>query len=189
MDPTERSDGLNRKKLLVLVCAAFAMASGICPLARAADGAASAVSVQGGWWSVEGEWKAPNGIYGAVGLPWMGFFLPSGDGWTIPFSARVGYQYEASAVWKLRGSARVGGTYGENTSCGCQQLETRTFGFVEFGIRYEAPSGFIAGLDLPLFAFDQAHDLVRGRTEGIETFPPPVSLAFSQVYVGYSWKF
>jgi hypothetical protein len=164
------------------------MASGICPLAWAAEPAASAVSVQGGWWSVEGEWKAPNGIHGAIGLPWMGFLLESGSRWTVPFSARAGYQYEASAVWKLRGSVRVAGTYGENSSCGCGRRETRTFGFLEFGIRYEAPSGFVAGLDLPLFAFDQAHDLARGRTEGIEVFPPPLSLAFSQVYVGYSWK-
>jgi len=179
----------NSRKLRALLCAAFSIASGICPLAPAAEQAASAVSLQGGWWSVEGEWKAPNGIYGAVGLPWMGVLLSSGGGWTVPFSARVGYQYDASAVWKLRGSARVAGTYGENSSCGCGHRETLTFGFLEFGIRYEALSGFVAGLDLPLFAFDQAHDLARGRTEGIEVFPPPLSLAFSQVYVGYSWNF
>jgi hypothetical protein len=172
-----------------MLCAAFSIASGLCLLARAGEAAASAVSLQGGWWSVEGEWKTPSGIYGAVGVPWMGFLLSSGGGWTVPFSARVGYQYEASATWKVRGAARVGGTYGENRSCGCGHRETQTFGFVEFGIRYEAPSGFVAGLDLPLFAFDQAHDLVRGRTEGIEVFPPPLSLAFSQVYLGYSWEF
>ena len=102
----------NSRKLRALLCAAFSIASGICPLAPAAEQAASAVSLQGGWWSVEGEWKAPNGIYGAVGLPWMGVLLSSGGGWTVPFSARVGYQYDASAVWKLRGSARVAGTYG-----------------------------------------------------------------------------
>jgi hypothetical protein len=95
----------------------------------------------------------------------------------------------AEVLEELTSVARVAGTYGEDSSCGCQQRVTRTFGFLEFGIRYEAPSGFVAGLDLPLLAFDQAHDLARGRTEGIEVFPPPLSLAFSQMYLGYSWSF
>jgi hypothetical protein len=156
-------------------------------VSETADANAPAVSVQAGWWSLEAELKSSTGVFAAVGLPWMGMLLPSG-GWTVPFSGRVGYQYDASVTWKLRGSARVAGTYAE-TSCLCGGWETQTFGFLEVGVRYQAASGFIAGLDLPLFAFDQAHDLVRGRTEGIELFPPPLSLAFSQVYVGYSWSF
>jgi hypothetical protein len=182
---------MNSKKVraLLSICAGLYIGSGICPIARAAEESASAVSLQGGWWSVEGEWKARSGIYAAVGVPWMGALLSSGGGWTVPLGARVGYQYEASPAWKLRGSARVAGTYGADSSCGCQHRVTRTFGFLEFGIRYEAPSGFVAGLDLPLLAFDQAHDLARGRTEGIEVFPPPLSLAFSQMYLGYSWSF
>jgi hypothetical protein len=175
--------------------AQLALVVGLCvasvnsPLARGQEAPAAAVSLTGGWWSVEGEWKSSSGIYGAVGVPWMGLLLERGAKWTVPFGARVGYQFEACPSWKLRGAARVAGTFGENSACGCQQTETRTFGFLEFGLRYEAPSGFVAGLDLPLFAFDQAHDLARGRTEGVEVFPPPLSLAFSQAYVGYSWNF
>jgi hypothetical protein len=173
--------------LLALVLLA-APSEGTVAVSEAADASAPAVSLQAGWWSVEGELRSSTGVFAAVGLPWMGMLLTPG-GWTVPFSGRVGYQYDASASWKLRGSARVAGTYAEQTSCGCGQWETQTFGFLEVGVRYQAASGFIAGLDLPLFAFDQAHDLARGRTEGIELFPPPLSLAFSQVYVGYSWSF
>jgi hypothetical protein len=157
--------------------------------AQAREVTASAMSVQGGWWSVEGEWRGASGIYGAVGLPWMGFLLESGSGWVVPFGARLGYQYEASPAWKLRGAVRVAGTHGEGSKCGCQHRSTRTFGFFELGLRYEGPSGFVAGLDAPLVAVDQAHDLARGRTEGVEVFPLPLSLAFSQLYIGYSWDF
>ena len=180
---------LNRLRTQAAIVLSFCMVGGQASLARVDEDAASAVSLQGGWWSVEGEWKTPSGIYGAIGLPWMGFLLSSGPGWTVPFGTRVGYQYAASPRWKLRGSARFAGTYGEESGCGCGQRVARTFGFVEFGLRYEAPSGFVAGLDLPLLAFDQAHDLARGRPEGVEVFPPPLSFAFSQLYLGYSWRF
>jgi hypothetical protein len=39
------------------------------------------------------------------------------------------------------------------------------------------PSGFVGGLTVPMFALDQAHDLARGGTEGIELYPFPKSLA------------
>jgi hypothetical protein len=157
-----------------------------CPTVAQADAPnTSALSLQGGWWSAEGEWKTSSGIYAAVGVPWVGLWLMPGR--TVPFAARVGYQYDLSSAWALRGSARLAGTSGE-ASCGCQRRVIQTFGFVELGIRYQAPSGFVAGLDLPLLGFDQAHDLARGRTEGVELFPPPLSLAFSQAYVGYAWK-
>jgi hypothetical protein len=106
----------------------------------------------------------------------------------IPFGARVGGQLELNPQWKLRGAFHVAGL-NRRTDCLCAERETQSFGFVEVGARYEHPSGFVAGLDVPMFAFDQVHDLVRGRTEGIELFPFPKSLAFSQIYGGYAWRF
>lgn len=106
----------------------------------------------------------------------------------MPFGARIGYELEASPVWKLRGALHVAGR-NDRASCGCSPRQTHTFGFVELGARYESPSGFVAGLDLPLFAFDQAHDVVRGRTAGVELFPPPISFAFAQLYLGHAWRF
>ena len=173
-------------RTLLSILAGLWTACAIPTLTRADEPNSSALSLQGGWWSAEGEWKTPSGVYAAVGVPWMGLVLS--QGWTVPFAARVGYQYDLSPAWGLRGSARFAGTSGEESSCGCQQRVTRTFGFVEVGVRYQARSGFVAGLDLPLLGFDQAHDVARGRTEGVELFPPPLSFAFSQVYVGYSWK-
>jgi hypothetical protein len=68
----------------------------------------------------------------------------------------------------------------EDANCGCASdgdVTTRSFLFAEAGIRYEAPSGFVAGADLPVFGMRLPH----------HAFPPPQSLAFTQMYVGYSW--
>jgi hypothetical protein len=45
----------------------------------------------------------------------------------------------------------------------------------EIGGRYEAPSGFVAGLDVPIFGLGNS---------GGDLYPPPVSFVFSQVYLG-----
>lgn len=151
----------------------------------------SAISFQGGWWNAEAEWKSHVGVYATVGVPWVGWLLrPGSTKWMIPYGARIGYQYDAFPYWKLRGAAHVAGTYGRENPCGgCGEIVTRSFMLIELGLRYEYPTGFVVGLDAPLFAFDDVHELVRGSASGVEVFPMPLSLLFTQVYVGYSWRF
>jgi hypothetical protein len=59
----------------------------------------SAISLQGGWWSLEAEGRARFGLYGAVGIPWVAVPLAmlNGATWAAPLGARVGYQYSLSA--------------------------------------------------------------------------------------------
>lgn len=146
-------------------------------------GRGSAIALQGGWWSLEGEWRSRWGLYVAVGIPWAAFPLAllSGATWAAPVGARIGYQYPFSARWSLRASAHAAFMVAnEKGKCGCasdEETTQRTFLFAEAGIRYEGPSGFVAGADLPLYGVRLAS----------HPFPPPESLAFTQVYVGYSW--
>jgi hypothetical protein len=155
-------------------------------------GAVSSLAVQGGWWNFEVELKTRQGLYVALGAPipvaafndWA-----THANWTVPFGVRIGYQHETWPRLKLRGALHVAGTYSSESICDCSdERQTRSFLLLEAGLRYEGPSGFVAGIDVPLVAFDDAHELVRGRTSGVETFPPPLSFAFSQLYVGYAWR-
>jgi hypothetical protein len=138
----------------------------------------SALAIQGGWWSVEAEWRTRIGIFGAIGVPWVAIPLTSHAKWLIPYAARLGYQHDVSRTFKLRGAVHVAGTYGRENPCGgCGEIVSRVFVFAEVGGRYEATSGFVAGVDLPIFGL--------GSSSG-DPFPPPISLAFSQAYVGWS---
>jgi hypothetical protein len=150
-----------------------------------ATGRGSAISLQGGWWSLEAEWRARSGLYAAVGVPWVALPIAmlNGATWVAPLGARVGYQYSLSARWSLRGSAHAAFVLDDedsNAKCGCASdgaLTQRTFVFAEAGIRYQAPSGFVAGADLPVYGLRLSN----------HPFPPPESLAFAQAYIGYSW--
>jgi hypothetical protein len=143
---------------------------------------ASVFSLQGGWWSIEAEWRSRHGVFAAAGTPWgiVPLSLMNGATWIVPLGARVGYQHNLSARWSLRGSAHAALVIDNETSkCGCASDETmmRTFAFAELGARYQSPGGFLAGLDVPLF----------GLRFPRKVFAPPASLAFGQIYVGYSW--
>jgi hypothetical protein len=145
----------------------------------------SAISLQGGWWSLEAELRARFGLYGAVGIPWVAVPLAmlNGATWAAPLGARVGYQYSLSARWSLRASAHAAFMLANENGakCGCEsdgELTRRTFFFAEAGIRYDSPSGFVAGADLPIYGLRLSN----------HPFPPPESLAFAQAYIGYSWS-
>lgn len=143
---------------------------------------ATAFAVQGGWWNIEAEWRSRPGIYVAAGVPWgiVPVSLMSGATWIVPLGARVGYQHPLSQRWSLRGNLHGAVVFDDETSkCGCESpaVLTRSFAFAELGARYESPGGFVAGVDLPLFAVHFPRKL----------FPPPMSLAFGQAYVGFSW--
>jgi hypothetical protein len=142
----------------------------------------SVVSLQGGWWAFEAEWKARPGFYVSVGIPWatVPMAVLNGATWVIPAGARVGYQYDLSTRWSLRSSAQAAFSVANETSkCGCESpaATARTFVFADLGLRYDSPRGFVAGVDVPVVGIRLPH----------HWFAPPEALAFSQVYVGYSW--
>jgi hypothetical protein len=168
-------------KASIVVAAIAAHMQAVAARAMASDEKPqSALTIQCGWWSVEAEWKAKSGVFAAVGVPWVAVALTPSAKWLIPYGARIGYQRGVSRVFRVRGAAHVAGTYGRENPCGdCGEIVSRTFGFVEIGGRYEAPSGFVAGVDVPIFALGKN---VR------DIYPPPLSFAFSQVYVGFSWR-
>jgi hypothetical protein len=141
-----------------------------------------AVSVHAGWWSVEAEWRTKSGAYAAAGVPWAAaaLYLMNGASWVVPLGARAGYDLALSPRWSLRASAHAASAYGdERGKCGCADAEPtfRLFLFAEAGVRYQSPGGLVFGVDLPLYGLRPGHD----------QFPPPVSLAFTQLYLGYSW--
>jgi hypothetical protein len=145
------------------------------------DEPAAAVAVQAGWWSLDGEWRGRSGVFAGAGVPWVAAAITTNAQWMVPYAARAGYQHDLSPRWKLRGAAHLAGTYGRENPCGdCGHIVTRTFAFLELGLRYEARSGFVAGLDLPLFGV--------GKTGRADIYPPPLSFAFAQGYLGYSWR-
>jgi hypothetical protein len=149
--------------------------------------AANSLSLQGGWWSVEGEIKLRFGVYAALGVPYPLFFLSPSARWVVPLSVRVGYQYEASPRWKLRAAAHLAGAASSEDPCGdCYQTVVRAYQFVEVGLRYEGPSGFVAGLDVPIVAFKNGHEIYRGNFDRLRSYPGP---AFTQVYAGYAWRY
>jgi hypothetical protein len=166
-------------RMILITVASCALA--LPGIAKGGDGAAGpAVGIQGGWWSVEAEWRSESGVLLAAGVPWLGAVLTMGSAkWVVPYGFRAGYQHEFSRSFKFRGAAHVAGTYGREAPCGgCGEIVKRTFGFLEIGGRYEARSGFVAGVDVPIAALGK---------NGRDLYPPPLSLAFSQAYVGFCW--
>jgi len=150
--------------------------------ASPAPARAAAFAVQGGWWSVEAEWRTRFGVYAAAGIPWVMVPLAIMDHatWVVPVTGRLGYDLGLSPRWSLRANAHAATMVANETGkCGCADLDPvwRTFLFAEVGVRYQSPSGFIAGVDLPVFAFSVPH----------QAFAPPISLAFTQLYLGHSW--
>lgn len=142
----------------------------------------AALSLQGGWWTLEAEWRTRVGLYAAVGVPWplVPLSVMNGATWVAPLSARVGYDLALSPRWSLRASGLAATSAANETGkCGCThgQVEWRTFLFAGVGVRYQSPGGLVLGAELPLIGGSALH----------QVFPPPMSLAFSQLYVGHSW--
>jgi hypothetical protein len=137
-----------------------------------------AFTLQGGWWSLEAEARSRWGVYLSLGVPWVAapLSLLSGATWVVPVGGRLGYDLSLGPRWSVRASVHAAVSVSNEVSCGCESnVETRVFGFAELGARYELPSGLVLGADLPVVGIRFPH----------HGFPPPESLAFSQVYVGY----
>jgi hypothetical protein len=145
-----------------------------------------------GWWNIEAEYQAPFGLFFDVGIPWAAFIfdgLTSGVDWVMAVGGKLGYEYDLNRNWSIRAGFRTAFSFAHGSFgvMGEEETQTKAFGFVEGGVRYQFPSGFFFGLDIPLFAFDDLHELFQGKTSSIESFYPPFSFAFSQCYMGYSW--
>lgn len=191
--PPRRRRGPNVPLAAVLV--ALAIGAGAAPTALAAEteetvaerdapatSRPAALSLQGGWWTVEAEWRTRVGLYAAVGVPWplVPLSVMNGATWVAPLSARVGYDFAISPRWSLRASGLAASSVANETGkCGCNhgQVEWRTFLFAGLGVRYQSPGGLVVGAEIPLVGGSALH----------QVFPPPMSLAFSQLYLGHTW--
>jgi hypothetical protein len=189
VDRGEAVRGRPMSPLLVgplLSCAALLLVA--VPAPGAAEASRTTLSLQAGWWSVEMDVATKPGVYAAVGVPWMGAVLDGTTGgmrWRGAFETGVGYQRRIGESWWARAGVRLAASFAYGDPCGgCDyRTETHSFGFLELGIRYEHRAGFVAGLILPLWVIG---DLLDGR---LEHFPTGISLAFTQGYAGYAWRF
>jgi hypothetical protein len=146
------------------------------------------LSAQLGWWNAELELLSPVGVYAALGGPWVGALLSaSEDRAIVPFGARLGYQLDWTEQWKLRAAAHLAGLYGSAGQCpDCSSHGSDSFLLFELGIRHQSSAGLVYGADVPLLVILDVLDLDQDTGDsGI--FAPPLSLAFLQVYIGYSW--
>jgi len=145
-----------------------------------------------GWWNAELEFLFGPGFYVAAGGPWVGALLgPADERVYVPFGARVGYQFDASEEWKVRAATHLVGLSKVYEKCYPPRCptpnSTQSWQLFELGARHESPSGLVYGIDVPLFVINDVLGLDRSTSPEDEPFAPPLSIIFTQVYVGYSW--
>lgn len=144
-----------------------------------------AFALQGGWWSLESELSTPWGVYLGLGIPYPAFFISTSSGRLVPLGVRLGYEFAWSSRWKLRAAGHFAAAVSSEKCYGdCTGREVYAVQLFEVGLRYEGPSGFVAGLDVPLVAFGDGQKLYFGEFGRLKAFAGPV---FSQCYWGYRW--
>jgi len=157
------------------------------PAARAAD--SHALGVQAGWWVAEIEYRTPFGVFVDVGVPYNTIALDQVER-PRPIQAKLGYQLGLYKHLKLRAGFRMA-WFGEgehlfaDVSCppdnpDCGKLEVNLFS-IELGLRLEFPCGFIGGVDIPV--------LTGYHFDSKDPYYLPVQVMFSQVYIGYEFRF
>ena len=165
------------------------------PSAWAAEpGREPSVSVHGGWWDVGAEYQSPWGIFGGLGVPWIAYtplLVDSGNEGTVSADLRLGYDYPLTKSISLRALFLSAWIYQWGDPCGdgCTVHEHKFFNFLSAGLLYRFPCGFLLGFEMPLVAEESNHSQEPGDTgwHRPEWFPPPISVLFSQVYIGYGW--
>jgi hypothetical protein len=150
------------------------------------------LSLQGGWWNVEADYVAPFGGFVSAGVPWAAWLtdsLTGGTAWNAALEAKVGYQGKVLRDLHLRGGFRMALAVWQGTQCldSCPETETRFFGFAEVGLRYQHPGGFVVGVDIPVWGIKHSDD--SDSRAAVRSMPTWVAVLFSQVYVGYRWRF
>jgi hypothetical protein len=173
--------GAERLLLSALVAALLLAA----PVPARAEGE-HALGIQAGWWSVEAEYRAPFGLFIDVGVPWFALVLDGtmdGTDWFAAVGAKLGYQLSLSESWSLRFGVRDAESIWHGCPCVDDNAVTNVKTLVSFeaGARFEAPCGFVVGVDLSLYA------LMIGDSGNIDHYWPGYSVLFSQAYVGFRW--
>lgn len=169
--------------LCVVVLLAATM---LCLAPSRAEAADPGFSVQGGWWSLEADLQTRSGLFIDAGVPLAGIFLAEttgGTSWFVPLEFKLGYQHALSERFRLRLGARSAFMASGEDPCGtgCHETAFRSFNNLEVGFRYETPTGFVAGVELPVFT-------LQFKERSVEPWWPGPSLAFSELYVGYRWS-
>ncbi|MBW1811700.1 MAG: hypothetical protein JRJ87_26160 [Deltaproteobacteria bacterium] len=143
------------------------------------------LGVQGGWFNVEADYVTPFGLFADLGIPWFILALAYDDSsdWFIPIETKLGYQFEISEGVKLRAGARAVFGFCE----GCGEGPWGTTVLFELGIRYEDSSGFLMGLELPVYGLHVIHDSLHDTTD-IMHLTKGISFIYTQMYFGYAWK-
>jgi hypothetical protein len=156
--------------------------------------ARSGLSVHGGWWDVGAEFQTAWGVFGGVGVPWIAYtplLTYSGHEGTVAADVRLGYTTPPSEGLSLQALVLSAWIYqwGDPCSDGCTVHEHKIFNFLSVGLRYQFPCGFLAGAEMPLVALKLAYSKEADETgwHHPDWFPPPISAAFTQAYVGYGW--
>ena len=163
------------------------------PTWAAEPDAGSGFSVHGGWWDVGAEYQSPWGAFGGVGVPWPVYLTSSsGQHGIVSADARLGYSYSLTEHVSLRALLLSGWFYrwGDPCSEGCTTHEHWFFNFLSAGVRYHFPCGVLMGIEVPLVGVETHHSTERGDAgwRSPDWYPPPISAAFTQAYVGYGWK-
>jgi hypothetical protein len=146
------------------------------------------VGAQAGIWSAEAEWRSGTGPFVGVGFPWALYAIEVANGGesVAALEGKIGWDFALTKSWSLRTGPRFLWATSKSDPCGtgCMERSNGSWGLFEVGVRYEAASGLVAGLDVPLLALKDIHDNPR-IPGGDEWWMAPV---FSQVWLGWAWS-
>ena len=152
-------------------------------------GDSHSLGIQGGWWVLELEYRTSFGIFIDVGVPWNTIAIDEVDE-LRPFETKLGYQFGLDKYLRMRAGVRFawfgkGDHFFKDVTCtedapDCGKVEVNLVSF-EVGLRLEFPSGFTAGLEIPL--------LVGYHFDSNDPSYLPAQVLFSQIYIGYEYRF
>lgn len=157
-----------------------------CP-SRAAAGDHE-VSLQAGWWSAEAGYTADFGLFGEIGWPWFAAYIHNantGVDWAVPVAAKIGYLFDVSEEFKVRMGFRT--VFVIKSAGGTTDAIDDSFGLLEVGLRYRAKSGLTFGIELPLLVTYLANPEFGEIIPYENSAFFPFSLAWGQLYIGYTW--
>ena len=163
------------------------------------------LGIQGGWWNAEVDYVTNFGLQINLGWPW-GAYVQRGSpisnayyeqGWFVPLEAKLGYQFDfpRNDVVTLRVGFRGAMTWSQTDYFGggwdhmkedCESIEFDFLGTLEVGLRFRFKFGLVLGLEIPIFAFLvlEQDDCDPMCVHDGPRFP----FAYSQIYLGWSWK-
>lgn len=155
----------------------------------ASAGDSHSLGIQGGWWVLELEYRAPFGLFIDFGFPWNTIALDTIDE-PRPIEAKLGFQVGLDKYLRLRAGVRFawfgkGDHLFKNVTCtedepDCGKVAMNLVSF-EVGLRLEFPSGSTVGVEIPL--------LIGYHFDSQDPYYLPAQVLFSQIYIGYEYRF